>query len=69
MQRRGLLIGLALLLAGCVNVNINVYFPAAAAEKAADRIIDEVWSLQVERSHPPAENARPQSDKTEEKSQ
>ncbi|MFP5463317.1 MAG: YdbL family protein [Gammaproteobacteria bacterium] len=24
-------------------VTINVYFPAAAAEKAADRIIDEVW--------------------------
>lgn len=24
-------------------VTINVYFPAAAAEKAADRIIDDVW--------------------------
>lgn len=24
-------------------VTINIYFPAAAAEKAADRIIDEVW--------------------------
>lgn len=24
-------------------VTINVYFPAAAAEKAADRVIDEVW--------------------------
>ena len=33
----------ALLLAGCVT--INIYFPAAAAEKAADRIIDEVWQL------------------------
>lgn len=30
-----------LLLAGCVT--INVYFPAAAAEKAADRIIEDVW--------------------------
>ncbi len=29
--------------AGCVT--INIYFPAAAAEKAADRIIDEVWRL------------------------
>jgi len=29
--------------AGCVT--INIYFPAAAAEKAADRIIDEVWQL------------------------
>jgi hypothetical protein len=28
---------------GCVT--INIYFPAAAAERAADRIIDEVWQL------------------------
>jgi hypothetical protein len=27
-------------LSGCIT--INIYFPAAAAEKAADRIIDEV---------------------------
>jgi len=31
------------LTAGCVT--INIYFPAAAAERAADRIIDEVWQL------------------------
>ena len=31
------------LLQGCVT--INIYFPAAAAEKAADKIIDEVWQL------------------------
>jgi uncharacterized protein YdbL (DUF1318 family) len=31
----------ALVSAACVT--INVYFPAAAAEKAADRIIDDVW--------------------------
>lgn len=30
-------------LAGCVT--INIYFPAAAAEKAADKIIDEVYRL------------------------
>lgn len=30
-----------LLLGGCVT--INIYFPAAAAEKAADKIIGEVW--------------------------
>ncbi len=30
-------------LAACVT--INIYFPAAAAEKAADKIIDEVWRL------------------------
>ncbi len=34
---------LALATAGCVT--INVYFPAAAAERAADRIIDEVYQL------------------------
>lgn len=28
---------------GCVT--INIYFPAAAAEKAADKIIDEIWQL------------------------
>jgi hypothetical protein len=37
--------------AGCVT--INIYFPAAAAEKAADRIIDEVWQLK------PGEAAKP----------
>lgn len=36
--------------AGCVT--INIYFPAAAAEKAADKIIDEVWQLK--------QGARPQ---------
>ncbi|MDY0057195.1 MAG: hypothetical protein RBS46_12955 [Methyloversatilis sp.] len=41
----GILAG-AMLLAGCVT--INIYFPAAAAEKAADRIIDEVWQLKKE---------------------
>jgi len=40
--RAGVLAG-ALMVAGCVT--INIYFPAAAAEKAADRIIDEVWQL------------------------
>ena len=38
------LIALSLLLGACVT--INIYFPAAAAEKAADKIIDEVWQLQ-----------------------
>lgn len=26
-------------------VTINIYFPAAAAEKAADKIIEEVWQM------------------------
>lgn len=33
----------AMALPACVT--INIYFPAAAAEKAADKIIDEVWQL------------------------
>lgn len=33
----------ASLLSACVT--INIYFPAAAAEKAADKIIDDVWQL------------------------
>lgn len=40
----------ALLTAGCVT--INIYFPAAAAEKAADKIIDEVWQLKKDSSRP-----------------
>lgn len=41
-------------LAGCVT--INIYFPAAAAERAADRIIEEVWQL-------PPGSAKPQGEK------
>ncbi len=37
-------------LAGCVT--INIYFPAAAAERAADRIIDEVWQLKPDATKP-----------------
>lgn len=33
----------AVILPACVT--INIYFPAAAAEKAADKIIDDVWQL------------------------
>ena len=36
-----LLAASGLVLAACVT--INVYFPAAAAQAAADRVIDEVW--------------------------
>ncbi len=38
--------------AGCVT--INIYFPASAAEKAADTIIDEVWRI---KSQPAADAA------------
>jgi hypothetical protein len=43
----------ALTVAGCVT--INIYFPAAAAERAADRIIDEVWQLKPDAVKPPAD--------------
>lgn len=46
MNKTAVLLGIpALLLAGCVT--INIYFPAAAVEKAADRIIDEVWQAKA----------------------
>lgn len=41
-----------LALAACVT--INVYFPAAAAEKAADRIIEDIWG--PEQAKKPAGN-------------
>ncbi|HRQ05758.1 MAG TPA: hypothetical protein PK580_07310 [Nitrosomonas halophila] len=39
-----LLIFAGLLLSACVT--INIYFPAAAAEKVADKIIEEVWQIE-----------------------
>jgi len=42
-------------LAACVT--INIYFPAAAAEKAADKIIDDVWRLQDAAPAPKKEEA------------
>lgn len=47
-----------LLLQGCVT--INIYFPAAAAEKAADKIIDEVWQLKSPNQTAPAAPKPPQ---------
>ena len=46
-------IGLIILLASLsACVTINIYFPAAAAEKAADKIIDEVWQLENGKNTP-----------------
>lgn len=45
---------LIVLIPACVT--INIYFPAAAAEKAADKIIDEVWQLKPG-EEPPAKPA------------
>jgi hypothetical protein len=38
-------------------VTINIYFPAAAAERAADRIIDEVYQLKPDAAKPKAGEA------------
>lgn len=43
-------VALAATLSACVT--INIYFPAAAAEKAADKIIDEVWQLKQQGDAP-----------------
>ncbi len=43
MKNWKIILLLAAILPACVT--INIYFPAAAAEKAADKIIDEVWQL------------------------
>jgi uncharacterized protein YdbL (DUF1318 family) len=42
------LAALCMCLSACVT--INVYFPAAAAEKAADRIIEDVWGEDARKS-------------------
>ncbi len=43
------LLAISMVLSACVT--INIYFPAAAAEKAADKIIDEVWQLKQEQQN------------------
>jgi hypothetical protein len=40
-------------------VTINIYFPAAAAERAADRIIDEIWQVSPDSVKTPAGKADP----------
>lgn len=50
----------ALMLPACVT--INIYFPEAAAEKAADKIIEDVWQLKQEKQKP----AEEQTESTEE---
>lgn len=47
------------MLSACVT--INIYFPAAAAEKAADKIINDVWQLKDGEQVPATKPAPPQS--------
>ena len=46
-------IALALTLFTLACVTINVYFPAEAAEKAADRIIQDVYGEKLQKSTEP----------------
>ncbi len=62
MQKNIMLLLLAALgLSACVT--INIYFPAAAAEKAADKIIEEVWQLKDAETKPgePTPKSMPES--------
>ena len=49
-------ISFATILPACVT--INIYFPAAAAEKAADEIIEEVWQLKDAQTKPSGSNTK-----------
>ena len=40
-------------------VTINIYFPAAAAEKAADKVIDEIWQTPAGQSPASVPNPAP----------
>lgn len=48
----------AFMMSACVT--INIYFPAAAAEKAADKIIEEVWQTKnkSEANQPPVKETK-----------
>lgn len=48
---------LAASLSACIT--INIYFPAAAAEKAADKVIDEIWQSLPDA--PTSPNDKPQT--------
>lgn len=57
--RRLALPAAVLALSACVT--INIYFPAAAAERAADKIIDEVWQIQKNGTDSPSKPAVPET--------
>ena len=52
LRTKGATLLTAIALSACVT--INIYFPAAAAERAADRIIDEVLDLKPAAAKPAA---------------
>ncbi|MCX4193979.1 YdbL family protein [Methylophaga sp. OBS1] len=51
-----------LMLVSCVT--INIYFPAAAAEKAADRIIEDVWGPGTRPGEGESSNTEPEQEPT-----
>ena len=57
--RMPVLLAMFALLAACVT--INVYFPAAAAQEAADRIINRVYGTEGEQAPAPEAQPQPQS--------
>lgn len=58
---RTLVMSVVLALSACVT--INIYFPAAATEKAADKIIDEIWQAQPNASTTPTPENAPSTTK------
>ena len=58
MKNWSIALVLACVLPACVT--INIYFPAAAAEKAADKIIDDVWQLKNGTEKPATTPVAPQ---------
>ncbi|WP_292805390.1 hypothetical protein [Methylotenera sp.] len=58
MKNWSIALVLACVLPACVT--INIYFPAAAAEKAADKIIDDVWQLKNGAEKPSVNVVEPQ---------
>ena len=65
-KNNGLLMAILMassVLAACVT--INIYFPAAAADKVADKIIDDVWQLKkdgTKENEPKTNEPAPASD-------
>ena len=53
--------GLALLTAFLANacVTVNIYFPAAAVERAADEIVKETWGGRTESAPTPGRRRQP----------
>lgn len=53
--RKPLFFSIIFIITSCVT--INIYFPAAAVEKAADRIVDEVWGEEGNKNGEDRENS------------